>query len=485
MSPRHETAGVEWLRKLARISPVGIFRCDARGACTYVNERWCEMTGFSAAQAMGNGWQESIHPDDRERVAAEWARASRAREPFETDYRYLRPNGQIVWAHGAATEECDEEGKFLGTIGAVTDVSELQRTREELQRARDELEQRGEERLQRLRELTLMVDEMDDAVIWSDLAGRITGLNTAAEKLFGYSRAEVLGGSTLAFTPPEAHDEALQIKQRVRMGESIHQREVVRLARDGRRMPVMLSVFPLRNQAGSIVGTAAIVRNLTERKKAESRMRQLAQRLLGAQDEERRRIARELHDSTAQLLVALSISLNRLRMEELTLEEEEWRDLLGECSQLAERATAEVRTQSYLLHPPLLEERGLSAALRFFIDGFTDRSGIDVKFHAARQIARLNPLVELTLFRIVQEALANVHRHSQSARAEVALAIEPGAIALSVRDFGCGLPADPGELHGVGLAGMRERVAQLGGSLTLESGQPGVNLRVHLPLDRP
>jgi two-component system NarL family sensor kinase len=476
---------LDWLRKLARISPIAIFRMNAQGACTYVNERWCELTGRSAEEALGSGWELAIHPDDLETIREKWRRRNELPQPFRGDYRYLRPDGQVVWMHSEVAAEYDEAGRIAGWIGCVTDISELQQAREDLQRMHDALEAHVDERTQRWREMVLIVEEMDDAVIWSDLAGRIVGWNRAAEKLLGYKRSEVIGGSTLAITPAEDQGTAIEIKRRVRLGESVHHREVVRVAKGGRRIPVLLSVFPLRNDAGSIMGSAAILRDLTSQKRAESGMRRLSQRLLGAQDEERRRIARELHDSTAQLLVALSISLNRLCMEDSTLSTEARAELLAESCLLSDRATKEVRTQSYLLHPPLLEERGLAVALRFFIDGFTERSGITVQFHAPRNVARLEPLVELTVFRIVQEALANVHRHSESERAEVTLSSEPGWIELIVRDFGCGLPASPGELRGVGIAGMQERVAQLGGSFALETNQPGVKLRVTLPLTPP
>ncbi len=483
-----ESENIAWLRQLARDLPVGIIRADVHGRNTYSNERWCELTGRSAESALGLGWENAVHPDDLPRIREEWqAKIAQGQQPgrpvpYRTELRYLRPDGSVVWVYRQMVEERDEHDVLSGYIGTVTDITELRSAREELREARDQLEERVRARTQQWREIALIVEQMDDAVIWSDLAGRIVGWNQGAEKLLGYTRAEVLGGSTLAITPPEDQGTAIEIKRRVRLGESIHHREVIRVAKGGRHIPVLLSVFPLRNEAGSILGSAAILRDLTEQRKAESRMRQLSQRLLGAQDEERRRIARELHDSTAQLLVALSINLNRVCMADANMPAETRTQLLAESCLLAESATLEVRTQSYLLHPPLLEERGLAAALRFFIDGFTERSGIAVEFRAPRQIARLEPLVELTLFRIVQEALANVHRHSQGVRAEVVLNTEPGWIELVVRDFGCGLPSEPADLRGVGIAGMRERVAQLGGAFELESAEPGVKLRVTLPL---
>ncbi|MEQ1860902.1 MAG: PAS domain S-box protein [Chthoniobacteraceae bacterium] len=474
---------------MARVSPVGIFRSDHTGAQTYVNDRWCEVTGLSHDEGMGSGWHRCLHPEDKERVGRAWMDASRGQRPYRVEARVVLRDGTVRWVQADAVPELDGQGKTVGWVGSVTDVTELQNTRNDLARAIAELaaaheglEQRVVERTQQLREIALVVEVMDDAVVWSDVAGRIVGWNQAAELLFGYRRSDVVGGSLLAITPVEEQGSAIEIERRVRLGEPVHQREVTRMARDGRRIPVLLSVFPLRSEAGSILGSATILRDLREQKKAEGRLRQLSQRLLGAQDEERRRIARELHDSTAQLLVALSINLNRVCMEDSKLSVEKRAELLAESCLLAECATVEVRTQSYLLHPPLLEERGLVAALRFFIDGFVDRSGIAVDFLAPERLARLDSLQELTLFRIVQESLGNVHRHSQSERAEIALGAGAGWIELAVRDFGCGLPADPGELRGVGIAGMRERVAQLGGALDLESAEPGVKVRVRLPL---
>jgi len=461
---------------------MAIFRCDAYGHCRYVNERWSELTGRSAEAAMGAGWESAIHPQDLSRVREEWRRLVSQHERFCSDYRYLRPDGSVVWAHAEASEETDTFGRVVSFIGCVTETTELHDVRAQLERAHDDLEERVRERTQRWREVAMIIEQTEDAVIRSDLAGRIVGWNRGAERLFGYTQAEVVGGSTLAITPPEEQGLAMEIKRRVRLGEAVQYREVTRLSKGGTPVPVLLSVFPLRNEAGSIMGSAAILRDMREQKKAEHRLRQLSQRLLIAQDEERRRIARELHDSTAQLLVALSIDLGRVCMEDEKLSREQRAKLLAESCLLAERATLEVRTQSYLLHPPMLEERGLLAALRFYIDGFTERSGITVDFQAPRQMARQDDVVELTLFRIVQESLANVHRHSQSERAEIVFKIDGQWIEITIRDFGSGLPGDPEELRGVGIAGMRERLAQLGGTFELESAAPGVKVRGRLPM---
>jgi PAS domain S-box-containing protein len=237
------------------------------------------------------------------------------------------------------------------------------------------------------------------------------------------------------------------------------------------------------------LGTAL---DITERKQAEESLRQLSGRLLQLQDEERRRLARELHDSTAQKLAVLLLSLRRLTARASSLEAGA-RESLEECHALAEECANEVRTFSYLLHPPLLEELGLAGAVRDYADGFAQRSGVRVDLEVSPNLERLPREKELALFRVLQESLANVHCHSGSKTVSIRLTQLRGAIRLEVQDAGRGLvlkngPASgekqPSKL-GVGIAGMRERLRQLGGRLELESDHLGTTVRASLPLDQP
>jgi PAS domain S-box-containing protein len=472
---------LSWLRKLARFSPVGIYRCDAQGRCVFLNEKWSELTGRTPEQGLGSGWERAIHPADRARIRREWARTALGREPFRSEYRYLRPDGSVVWVYGEVITEYDVRGRVVGFIGTVTEVTELHAVREELLGIQAELEARVRERTRQVREVAMVVEQSQDAIIRSDLAGRIVGWNRGAEHLFGYQAEEMIGQTSLKLTPAGELKAALKLKKRVRQGHPVHALEVLRMRKDGVILPVSLSLFPLRDDDGTIIGTSAIVRDLSSQKHAEAQLRQLSQRLLRAQDEERRRVARELHDSTAQVLAALSINLGRLQAEVARLGAAQCRDLLAESTALAERAASELRTQAYLLHPPLLEERGLVAALRLFLKGFTERSGVAVQFAAPPRLTRLAAAVELVLFRVVQEALTNVHRHAASPRAQIRLVRRGAEIELAVRDYGRGLPAAADDLPGVGLAGMRERVAELGGILRVTAARPGACIRVRLP----
>lgn len=217
-------------------------------------------------------------------------------------------------------------------------------------------------------------------------------------------------------------------------------------------------------------------------------LRNLSAHVLHLQDEERRRIARELHDSTAQTLSALKINLSSLR-KLAAIEGCHSDNLLQQSGQLAEQALNEVRSLSYLLHPPILEDFGLESALSWYAEGFRARSGIEVRAEIDPDLGRLSADLELILFRTVQEGLSNIHRHSGSPTARIVLSRTASDVSLLLIDEGCGLPKgvtdpEPGSpfVVGVGIAGMRERVTQFGGRLEITSTTHGTTLRMVLPV---
>ena len=226
-----------------------------------------------------------------------------------------------------------------------------------------------------------------------------------------------------------------------------------------------------------------------ERMQVAKSLEELSTRLLNIQDEEGHRLARELHDSTAQSLAALSMNLAVAGRSRDALDARA-RSALDESVSLAERCSREIRSLSYLLHPPLLEEVGLPAALRWLVEGFSRRSGIAVGLDVPGEFGRLPMEVENALFRIVQECLTNVQRHSESGSAWINLARDQGGIRLEVRDDGKGLPPEVlsrragVELLGVGILGMRERVRQLGGHLGIDSKGKGTTVRVEIPISQ-
>jgi two-component system NarL family sensor kinase len=216
-------------------------------------------------------------------------------------------------------------------------------------------------------------------------------------------------------------------------------------------------------------------------------LQNLSQRLLRVQDEERRKVARDLHDSTGQTLTALKISVTLLQRK--LQHDKGTREELAGIASLVDEALQEIRTTSYLLHPPLLDESGLTSAAQWYLAGFAQRSGIKVRVDFASMIDRLPNQIENALFRVLQESLTNVHRHSGSFEVDVSLRREGPVVILEVRDYGCGIskkfPSSTGMVipdSGVGLAGMRERLNELEGGLEIEPANPGTRLRATVPL---
>jgi len=238
--------------------------------------------------------------------------------------------------------------------------------------------------------------------------------------------------------------------------------------------------------SGGTTLALAVVHDVTLRKRAEEDLRHLSAELMRLQDEERRRIGRDLHDSTGQTLAALEISLAELQRQAAGLAAVP-RERLEECIRLAAQCSAEIRTASYLLHPPLLDELGLVSALRWLADGLRSRSGIEVRLQLPEDLQRLPAEEELAFFRVAQEALTNVHRHSSSPWVAIRLKGRSGQLVLEIEDGGRGIsrpsPADPAGVGvGVGVMGMRERIRELGGAFAVESTSGGTLIRASLPL---
>ena len=216
-------------------------------------------------------------------------------------------------------------------------------------------------------------------------------------------------------------------------------------------------------------------------------LQNLSQRLLKVQDEERRRVARDLHDSTGQTLAALKMGIavleERLKQSQCTS------DVLSEIAALADQAIQEIRTTSYLLHPPLLDEAGFNSAAQWYVDGFGKRSGIKVRLDLATKRERLPITIETALFRVLQESLTNVHRHSEALEVSIRFQYQAETVLLEIRDCGRGIPMErltrlreASSETGVGLAGMRERLTELNGKLEIESDGHGTSVRAIVPL---
>jgi PAS domain S-box-containing protein len=317
--------------------------------------------------------------------------------------------------------------------------------------------------------------------------GRVIEANRTAVSIFGLpDERSAVGLAPWALSPeyqPDGQRSEDLAQERIatalREGgltfEWVHRR-----ADTGETFPTEVDISTLRT--GDTTLTLAVVHDVTARKRAEQDLRFLSAELMRLQDEERRRIGRDLHDSTGQSLAALELGLAQLAQESAALSAEA-RDQLELCARLAKHCSGEIRTASYLLHPPLLDELGLVSALRWLADGLRSRSAIDIRLQLPDEMERLPPEVELALFRVAQEALTNIHRHSASPWAAIRLQARPESVVLEIEDAGRGISAEPADSTsgapplGVGLAGMRERIRQLGGVFSVESTGTGTRVR--------
>ncbi|MGB2670908.1 MAG: PAS domain S-box protein [Candidatus Acidiferrum sp.] len=358
----------------------------------------------------------------------------------------------------------------------------------------------------------LLVDAVQDyAIFMLDVGGHISSWNTGAERLKGYAASEIMGRHFSVFYPQEeilAGKPQAELETAAREGRL--EDEGWRLRKDGSRFWASVIITAVKNETGELIGFGKVTRDFTEKLKtaealraeiaeraeaqrklhdSERSLRQLSLRLLQSQDEERRRIGRDLHDSVGQYLVGLKMKVDSLKSSAARGQRGDTREL-ADCSQLIEEAISEVRTMSYLLYPPMLEELGLKSAIPWYLDGFAKRSGIKTTFEVSPDFDRIPGDQELALFRVLQESLTNVHRHSGSSTAVIRLMTRDRVVMLEVIDVGKGMQSknNEDEVHGwkgalgVGLRGMKERMQQLGGSLEISSGEEGTTITAALPL---
>lgn len=322
-----------------------------------------------------------------------------------------------------------------------------------------------------------LYENAPDTYLTIDADGTISDCNATLTSFLGYSKAEVIGRPVLALVDPASGQTApTALRQLFEVGH-VHDVEVSFRHKDGRPLPISGNAIVVRSPDGSIHQARATVRDISRARHAEDELRQLSSSLLRSQDDERRRIARDLHDTTVQNLAALAMNLALIQKHRAVDDIQ----LVDECVALTDLSTQELRTLSYLLHPPVLEDFGLERAVHELVDGFARRSGVGVTIDVPSPVGRLRGDLELALFRVAQESLANVRRHSGSSTASVRLVRDGASITVEIRDAGSTRPAANASV-GVGIAGMRERLRHLGGHLEVTFGPTGTSVRATAPI---
>jgi PAS domain S-box-containing protein len=356
-------------------------------------------------------------------------------------------------------------------------------------------------------------------MVIGNLEGELRYVNPGFLNTLGYSQADVSAGRVrwTELTPPEYAEADANAVQQLRTLARCEVYEKAYIAKDGRRIPILIGASTIGHSEGDpevaafitdltplkvaqealrkandelekkvTERTAALEAEILERERAESSLRELTGRLLQAQDEERRHMARELHDHAGQALAALGMNLSTLRQAARNQDPKIIR-LAAESQDLSDELSKEIRTLSYLLHPPLLDEVGLESALRWYVEGFSERSKINVELQLPADPERLPKELELVIFRIVQECLTNIHRHSGSGFAKILMTRSARAVEFEISDRGKGISPErqrdmTAASAGVGVRGMEERVRQFGGTLRIISNANGTKVAVMLPL---
>ena len=456
------------------IQDYAIIRLDLDGRITTWNRGAEALFGYTALEILGKPLIQLFQTCDKDTPLNHLRTALRDGH-IQDECQQVRNDGSIFWATADLTLLRNDDGQPRGYAMITRDITERRKQREEI-------EQRDAQLNGFFSNAPVGLAIIDKDLLFHRINGPFSKLNgLPPEANTGLHVRDVTSHLATELEP--------LIRQVVTTGVPILNHEIKGEAPASPGMPGwwLKSFFPIIKEGGVVTQIGAIVQDVTPLKRAEQAVRWLSGRLLLMRDDERRRLARDLHDSLGQILSAVKMNLSYLARDTSHLDER-GRNAVTESRELIDSCIKEVRTLSHLLHPPMLDEVGLLPAIRWFVNGFSQRSGIDVKLDLPATLQRFPVELEIAIFRVVQETLTNVHRHSGSPTAIVSLDVEDSQVHLKVIDHGRGLPSEvlaarqEGSSIGVGLLGMRERMRQLGGQIEIDSSGQGTAIHVTLPL---
>ncbi len=466
----------EAFQALLESAPDAAVVIDSNGSVVMVNERALALFGYQRCELVGSPIEGLIPPGDRHENQRESFFARLHDRPMGTglDLVALRKDGTELPVD-ISLSPMQSDGGLLVTAW-VRDISERRRSEEELR----------EQRELSLQLLEAQSDLGEGAAI--NDGERLIYANAALSRMYGYTIDELLRlPSILQIVAPEERAGLVERLTRRLSGETVEEFGETRvIRRDGRQIVIEYALKLITVNGKRLI--ISIVRDISERKRAEESIRQLSRRLLRVRDEEQERLARELGSGIASTLEAIRQKLTKVRDSGIVFD---WKtlDSLRESIALTQDAARDVQGVSRLLYPPLLHEAGLGEAIRWYLYDYTQQTKVRVSLDIPVKFGRLAQDAERALFRVVQESLANVHRHSGSRSAAIALREMGSVVRLEIRDSGVGIP--PGILNeatgtaaiaGVGIRGMVERMRELGGTLTIDSGSSGTTVVASLPV---
>ncbi len=414
-----------------------------------------------------------IHPEDRARVTQETADLIQYTRSFENEVRFVLPDGQVRVFHSRAVPITNESGDVARIAGMSQDITEQKLAQDRLRKSESLLAQAEE--IAKLGSWEM--DTIHSTFTCSTEFFRMLGLQPLVgpvpiDDVWSMIRLEDLHAAQQALQNAVASNIPLEHFSRYVMP-------------DGRTRVLHTRAVPFADGSGQVTRFVGFNHDITEQKRVEDDLRRLSRQLLTLRSEEQRRLARELHETASQTLTALKMTLKQIE-DLLPQQDTRARELAKSSRALTSDAIREVRTISSILHPPLMDEAGLTVGLGSYVRLFAERSGVAVNFTIPDDFHRLPKEVELTLFCVAQESLANVHHHSKARSVEISIERSPSQVSLKVRDDGIGMAAPlhsdrRNSLLGIGIAGMRERVSQLQGEFRIHSS-PGKGTIIHVIL---
>jgi PAS domain S-box-containing protein len=466
---------------LTESAPVGIFHTDETGYTTYVNPRWREISGMKKAPALGDDWLAAVHPDDREKLRQGWENATDVHQSSSTsEYRFLKPDGDVVHVLGLAVAQTDSLGKVTGYVGTIIDITERKKAEQEI--------------LHLLKEVT-HEKNLSDSIINSlpgifylyDKNGRFLRWNADFSKVSGYPDEMIKQIHPLdLFTGEDKEVVRQKIEQTFSKGEETVQAEFVTIAGTG--IPYYFTGKRIQYKGETCLLGVGI--DFTERIAAQQKIREttdqlrlLAAHLQDIREEERKSIGREIHDELGQTLTAIKMDIAWINKQ--IADNEVLKEKLKNVNILLDRSNRSVRKILTQLRPGIFRSGGMLDAIGWLVEQFKETSSIEADFQCNKDHAELPDGISTCIFRVIQEALTNITRYSQASLVNCRLQIEEQFVQLVIRDNGVGFDIAAIPSHkSFGILGMKERVLSSGGVFELKSEKgSGTEIRIRIPLE--
>jgi PAS domain S-box-containing protein len=462
-------------RVAADAAPVMLWTSGLDKSCTFFNQAWLEFTGRPLKSELGDGWAEGVHPDDLPSCLETYITSFDRRKPFRMEYRLRRAVGDYGWVLDQGAPRYSADGAFCGYVGTAVDITERKKTEAALR-----------ESDKRYREV---VESQHDLVCSFLPDTTLTLVNEAFCRFFGKRREELIGSSILQLNLPDQHPRVLERIRSLMQHPKIKTVEHKMAAASGNERWHQWVIYPAVDEAGKVVEFQAIGHDITERKKAEEslhathqQVNSLARQLIHAQEEERRRIARELHDDFNQRLAAHAIALSNFRHTVLAGGNAN-PEKLGKLEDEAVSLSDDIRLIAHELHPAPMEQGGFENTLRSFCGEFGARTKLEIDLDV--DVKRTVPGdVALCCYRVVQESLNNIVKHARATRVQVFVQFVSGSIILLVADNGVGVAEQKLKVaSGMGIASMTERIEFLSGEFHIGNRKNGGTLiAVEIPI---